>query len=376
MWWEVLLTTSPQDGVEEPHPETYSLHFVGDSLELKNQLQEYACRGEALEGECYLKVFLDTYDAPFVPETDAARVEENGQRTSLRQRPRHERIPYLPTYGNSKRCRVRRAANHETLPRFIGRWFPRSNDATTKELYCASMLLLLKPWRTLADLKTDHQTFSEVFASMMATAPEWVHTLVENVQNYYDCADQAKADETDSENSMSYSAPIDEDLRQQFDIVMPHEIDPIAGLTEQDVELAHQHRHSGRERQFLNMAMMVAQNAGIHEPQAHDLTIEPIARQTVPEMLATISEWETDLKAITREHGGELTRAVEISNTAVVLEATTLGDPILSRSGGVEEVAAPATPKPAGRLKDLLNAEQRRAHDIIIGVVENDLKGS
>ncbi|KAJ3521770.1 hypothetical protein NMY22_g12176 [Coprinellus aureogranulatus] len=366
-------TGAPSPAQEET--ETFSLHFAGESLELRDQLKEYACRGDALVNECYLKVFLDTYDALYTEPKDVTEQEPNADVAPRRSRPRHERIPYLPSFGNAKRCRIRRAANHETLPRYIGRWFPRANDPATHELYCASMLLLLKPWRTLADLKAEEDTFYQAFQAMMRSAAPWMKTVVENIQNYYDCADQAKADETESQNSMTYTTPVDEDLRQQFDIVLPHEINPVAGLTEEDVDLARQHKHTGREREFLNSAMMVAQLAGINMPETHDTSLEPIARCSVPDMLPTIKEWETQLKAMTRQLDGRLTAPVDVRDTAAVLAATTVKAGPPSTDGRVTELVDKVADNTDGSLKAILNEEQRRAHDIIVGCVENDMKG-
>ncbi|KAG1866095.1 hypothetical protein F4604DRAFT_1585958 [Suillus subluteus] len=71
-------------------------------------------------------------------------------------RPRNARVQYLsthPKYG--VRQRIICSQGHNTLPNFIGRYFPRQDDPDIYDFYCASMLLLLKPWRDIAtDLKS------------------------------------------------------------------------------------------------------------------------------------------------------------------------------------------------------------------------------
>jgi hypothetical protein len=39
------------------------------------------------------------------------------------------------------------------MPYFPGHWFPERDDDFDNSLYHASMLALLKPWRSLRDLK-------------------------------------------------------------------------------------------------------------------------------------------------------------------------------------------------------------------------------
>src|SRR6266446_8177011 len=70
-----------------------------------------------------------------------------------RGRKRNMRIPYLPTHPKHKQTQhVVRTTGHNNLPNFIGRYFPQRDDPDSRSLYCASMLLLLKPWRVV---KTD-----------------------------------------------------------------------------------------------------------------------------------------------------------------------------------------------------------------------------
>lgn len=80
-----------------------------------------------------------------------------------RGRKAHTRIPYLAAANRPNRCRILRSKGHETLPEFIGGWFPRHDVDETKELYYAAILMLMKPWRSLLDLKTERETFHNAF---------------------------------------------------------------------------------------------------------------------------------------------------------------------------------------------------------------------
>ncbi|KAF6745923.1 ATP-dependent DNA helicase PIF1 [Ephemerocybe angulata] len=371
---------------EQPENEAFTVQFVDGTLDFRNQVKEYAFRGEALAESCFLRVMLDTYDAPvpkterrdqateeletapYQPGDDAPRARNRGGRA------RHDRIPYLEGYGTTTRCRIRRSRWHETLPRIVGRWFPRNNDPKTYELYCASMLMLLKPWRTLRDLKEDDGTFRQAFDAMMDSADDWTRRVVDNIQYYYDCSDDAQAEATEKKNSMSYGVPLEEDLRERYGIVFEGDVDPLAGLKEDDVEVAAQGAMSQRDQDYVQQGLLVAFGSGIMElPDGLHTVHEGVAGHAKDDDLDTIKAWDKRLKAYTREHGGLLEAEAAEDLTAAVLDAAEVN---LSRF----EVSAAVTPAigpdaSGGVLADLLNPAQRRAHDIIVDCVVNEVEG-
>ena len=54
--------------------------------------------------------------------------------------------------GLTGHCIVR-TEGHETMPQFVGSWFPRNDVKETYLLYYACMLALLSPWNKLQDIK-------------------------------------------------------------------------------------------------------------------------------------------------------------------------------------------------------------------------------
>ncbi|KAI6120907.1 hypothetical protein EDD16DRAFT_1478034, partial [Pisolithus croceorrhizus] len=82
-----------------------------------------------------------------------------------RGRPRHERVDYDQTHPRFKeKHRIVRREGHHTLPNFIGRYFPARDHPNPSSFYCTSMLMLLKPWRSLAtDLKESSDTWQSAF---------------------------------------------------------------------------------------------------------------------------------------------------------------------------------------------------------------------
>ncbi|KAJ3911854.1 hypothetical protein F5877DRAFT_21793, partial [Lentinula edodes] len=74
------------------------------------------------------------------------------------------------------------------LPNFIGKYFPRRDDPASYPLYCAAMLLLLKPWRNIAnDLKRPTETWEEVFKEFVETCPKQNIDIMSGIQYYYEC---------------------------------------------------------------------------------------------------------------------------------------------------------------------------------------------
>lgn len=70
-------------------------------------------------------------------------------------RPLSLRFPYLHPHPEANtKTRILQSRNHNNLPDFIGKYFPHRDDPTSYTIYCAAMLVLLKPWRNIAnDLK-------------------------------------------------------------------------------------------------------------------------------------------------------------------------------------------------------------------------------
>src|ERR1700721_1880275 len=99
-----------------------------------------------------------------------------------------------------------RTIGHNNLPNIIGRWFPRRDERESHSFYCASMLLLLKPWRSIeSDLKLPDQSWEEAFDEFMLTTSRTYRTLLSGIQYFHDCETSAK-EHRDSENESLYQS--------------------------------------------------------------------------------------------------------------------------------------------------------------------------
>lgn len=115
--------------------------------------------------------FKDTYETPTV----------KADRYTIR--PRNTRVPYLENHPRSdSTVRIIRDKHHNVLPSIVGMYPPRSDDTDKHQLYCASMLLLFRPWRHLETLKDDGTSWSDEFDEFCDEASPHTLNMMENIQ--------------------------------------------------------------------------------------------------------------------------------------------------------------------------------------------------
>ncbi|KIO06695.1 hypothetical protein M404DRAFT_44380, partial [Pisolithus tinctorius Marx 270] len=90
---------------------------------------------------------------------------------------------------------IMRSPHHNTLPNFIGQYFPSCDDEDQQSFYYASMLMLLKPWRNLQiDLKDPSETWEEAFNAFCSTASPRDHCIISNIQYFHKCEAAAQCE--------------------------------------------------------------------------------------------------------------------------------------------------------------------------------------
>lgn len=346
-------STSSANNDERPHIIT----MVSGSITVKDQLNEYMFRGEEIGEMNLLSFVLDTYDAK----------AEQGDDADLRRggRPLNRRVLYRQGFTKSGRCRVFRTTGHETLPQFMGGWFPRNDRPAERELYCASMLVLLKPWKDLSELKTDDETFEQVFASFIDTAPKMTLDIIENIQYYYECYDGAKRrremELTGSE--MDGRLEFENDARRE-DLTSDSFVPPSEAMdvTEEDIEAAYDTRVGMRERLNAEVALNTAFDLGVFSDSTSQTAFLPPANKAGTEDLKTFHAWEEQLKAVCRREAEGGGPALFPNLDSAAPSSVTDEQPgIVPRwqPGSVQNISD-HRPK-----RDLLKGDQRRAHDII-----------
>ena len=356
------------------------LTLVDGSVELRDQLKDYKYRGGELEAMSFLDFMLETYEAASEGEDSQAVIEtamDEIPHSRAVGRPASKRIPYREEAGKGKRSRIIRQAGHETLPRFVGRWFCRSDNDAERDFFRASMLMLLKPWRMLHELKERTETFEAAYEAFMLRTDEKCKRVVANVEYYFECSDGAKAERikahTDGQMQPSEQEDINgrnvEHVDSGGDLGEGH-MALLQEITDEDIERALLMRTHPRERLYGESAVALGYDFGFFDEEDFSVACENTARKAQPEERIQIGTWEAQLKAITRdqmkttgmiqvtEEGEGLPSSVLLASSDLVTVATdqNLEDrTLLDHERGQKE-------RPQ---LGILNEEQRRAHDII-----------
>ena len=342
---------------------SHTITMVAGMITLKDQLHEYSYRGEELDSMSFLDFMLETYDAK-AEQNDAPDDEAMNRRRPGRVPNR--RVPYRVGSKNPGRCRVFRTAGHETLPHFLGGWFPRNDRSGERELYCASMLALLKPWSELSQIKGSNETFGHVFDSFINHASKRTLDIIENIQYYYECYDGAKKRQenvdtgTETNGMLEYEGEgCGEDLTSDS-LAFATEVGEV---TLDDIELVYRTRGTMRERLHAEVALNTAHEYSVFPERPSLTSFLPTAERAHQEDLNMFRAWDDRLKAMCRREAEERGPALLV-NAEYATPNQTLGDEqpaiLAERVTEVEQAMTMRRPK-----RDLLKDDQRRAHDII-----------
>ncbi|KAF8816193.1 hypothetical protein BYT27DRAFT_7248501 [Phlegmacium glaucopus] len=343
-------------------------------ITLKDQLHEYMYRGQEVSDMNLLTFLLETYDGKGAKEDDRG---ENDDIVSVDDdltrpgRRRNRRVAYREGFNKTGRCRVFRTEGHETLPQFVGCWMPRNDKACERNLYCASMLALLKPWNDLGDLKTEGETFEDSFQQLLNGATKKTHDIIENIQYYYECYDGAKKreeearfDGPDRTVDFEEEASREDQTTNSFDYMSDS-----VETTEEDIEFAYDSRGTMREKLYAQVSMDTAMGCGIFSDIRPHTVYLPNAVVADTKDVIIFRRWEEQLKTATRKEaegeGPTLFAGYDLVPQVVPMVEPGV-DPFKNGSNII-----PMEYDPSGRdenicwKKRVLNEEQRRAHDII-----------
>ncbi|KAG6371122.1 hypothetical protein JVT61DRAFT_9882 [Boletus reticuloceps] len=179
---------------------------------VKKQVTDYCCRGEELGDYNIVHFFKETYEERIAQsrkaQPDHEQPESVDDEDDSGDRQRQPRSRYLPTHPKFDAVRrVVRVTGHNTLPNFIGPWFPWKDNDVCQDYYFASMFMLFRPWRNLnLDLKHDQESWGDAFKRMEETMNMHDRRMLGNIQYYYQCKEA-----TDSERSTEIPQERDED---------------------------------------------------------------------------------------------------------------------------------------------------------------------
>ena len=280
------------------------------NLTMKSQLHDYQYRGIELEDLSLLFFVANTYEESIpksqktptdVPLDDEPGPTGDSMQVRKRGRPRNDRVNYLARHSKSKvLTRVIRTPGHNVIPNIVGRFLPRRDDPDTYDFYCASMLALLKPWRSLQDIGNKDGTWKEQLTEFLASAPKRIHDILAGIQYYYDSSDSAQKV---SQNSHGNSRPNDEDELQQLDSTQvtagrQDEFDKgHTEITEEDLNRLIAAQAPWRELEHGRHAIEVAKSAHIfhNDVSAWEVNILPVGKAT-DSNLSQLQQWQDSLQ--------------------------------------------------------------------------------
>ncbi|RDB26275.1 ATP-dependent DNA helicase pfh1 [Hypsizygus marmoreus] len=345
------------DDEDSPHEELVTVRMVEGRIQLRDQLKEYAQRGEALQHYTFLSFFADTYDAGVINSPED--VDRPGP-----GRPQNSRFPYLPNSGRDGRCRVVRSTGHEMVPEIIGKWFPRGDDPATADFFSACMLLLLSPWRSLNDLAGEGESFTNKRRRVLDDDVEAAR-IMDNIQYYYDCSDAATKKRNNARNDIGEQPPFLTSSDTQTHVNEDDQPPPSEDgegeclLTEEHVEMALRRSWPLREIRFGQAAMEIAEEAKIFDFEGiNRAPLKPGVSCASWADRPQFAAWEEMVQAITRSPdrpSGPRQQTAAASNEVAPVNEDSF------------YLAPPDVPSPD---VSFLTVDQRRAHNII----DNHLK--
>ncbi len=357
----------------------------------KSQVTDYVLRNNAFSDLSLFDFTRHTYEKQ-LKGADTVELEDDELRDDRprRGRKRNMRGRYHDEHPCAKtKIRVRRSAGHRNLVSIVGRWLPRSDDADVRELYCASVLMLLVPWRNVRrDLKAPSETWDEAFQRFEAQCSNAQKYVISGLQYFHECAvsaaekkDDAETTEMCSEGRGRHRGMYANMLEDDDDPMgQPYDEDEQVPLTLEGLEALKATQISLSEQAYALDALAAGQHAEFlasnieDEWRLHDA--KAIAAAQGEELLA-LHKWKDQLYATAVDQQMDTDRCLRGERPSV--SKTTLPNKRKAHEGTVvPDAAAELVGEAALAPVDLaaLRRDQYRAYDIIIWHLEQTLAGA
>ena len=158
-----------------------------------------------------------------------------------------------------------------------GKWFPRNNDPERYDLYCTSMLALLRPWRVVVDLQASFISLRDAFDAFVRDAPKRTKDIMSNIQYYHESADTANRKLSGTGTGVSIEGELDTPEDEQTPTSALDNVNDLISsnieMTEEMLAVLERGQISQRARMHGEDAVRIARNRGIfrgtntHSPQ-------------------------------------------------------------------------------------------------------------
>jgi len=286
------------------------------SVVAKSQLTDYQHRGDELESLSLYEFIRDTYDAQ-ITAADKDRFSldvEPEPHADQQRRGRPLAARYQYTEGHPRRkTRMRRVRDgaHNTLPNIVGGYFARESNPAELEMFQASMMALLKPWRVQHDLRSNGATWAQEFDNWESVAGATSRQVLDNVrfcQQSQDAARDEQAEQANGNNTAT-ERPLNRTTRT-LDAMDDGQEDDEGEISfqidEDDIANERERQRSTAGEKHADAALEIACNAKILPPPGLDWnTTTPVAGRAVGSQIEQLQRWQTALSA-DQEAQGEL----------------------------------------------------------------------
>ena len=280
--------------------------------------------------------------------------------------------------------RVLRRPDHHALPNFIGSKFPREDDADDRDMYCASMLMLLKPWRDLAsDLKGTDETWEAAFNEFRRAASTKELNILSSIQYFHECERAAR----DTPSSDSTNAAASDIAEVEEDVPDPDEFLRLSTkkhpITSDGISL--------REDAHARLAVEKAKHSKVfdEDERGWDVSNGAKARLGSGDDIQRLEKWKAQM-------ADDVLSLNQVANTGTLQSATNDGqgqtDLLANREDGARVIALERQEAPLQREEEhpaekteqtltaidssMLKDDQYRAYDIITWHLEQVLAGA
>ncbi|PSS37626.1 hypothetical protein PHLCEN_2v553 [Hermanssonia centrifuga] len=380
------------EGLEDPTGESVAdlvtLDVGGSGVMFeKSQVTDYRCRGQSLQDHNVLNLFVDTYEER-IPKVLRHRAATDDAPAGGRGRQAHSRYPYLDTHPKFRQVRrVARSQFHRNLPDFVGPWPARSDDAENDEFYCASMLVLLKPWRNMkTDLKNASETWRQAFDRFLASkSPEALlstQRILSGLQYHHECDSAARADRA-TQNLEGADEVVRNHARHEDGTESLDMEDEDVSMEEAQTEAHLQHLLSipANEKEHLHAvaAVSIAKHHGIFTRGLSGWEVLSSAVSTaVGDDVARLQRWQKQLGKDKARLNGEVETVASDGSAAIDSDATVAcasASQAKATPGQVSVISA-ASESSLEVDASMLKADQYRAFDIITWHLEQSLAGA
>jgi hypothetical protein len=216
------------------------------------------------------------------------------------------------------------------MPYFPGQWFPKREEETCNGLFEASMLALLKPWRTLADLKQENQSFHDAFNIFVANAPAETCWIMKNVQFFHECSKSARQHNTACESTSKsiqstvyteHDTETEEQSLEDMD-ADPNQFDRL--ISEEDIYQVLDQPYSPCKQLFAEAAIDIGMGVGVLRDDEYSTAYPQAAPLANDDDLQQFQRWEAVLQNIP----DETTAITSLSKTQNLLPLVKLPIPM------------------------------------------------